>query len=132
MSIAVNLLNDLWKETIRYLVGYNSTNIFRVWIPHQGKVISIRDVIFDEDTFFDKKDLSSDKELIAQMDELVARVSLEPSQAKNEEALEEDEEILYSERTWDDFNESSDGEDDGVSRLMKRRIWSQLMHLKRA
>jgi len=59
MSIAVNLLNDLWKETIRYLVGYNSTNIFRVWIPHQGKVISIRDVIFDEDTFFDKKDLSS-------------------------------------------------------------------------
>ena len=65
-------------------------------------------------TFFDKKDLSSNKELIAHMDELVARVSLEPSQAKNEEVLEEDEEILYSERTWDDFNESSDGEDDGV------------------
>src|SRR5467141_623157 len=48
------------------------------------------------------------------MDELVARVSLEPSQAKNEEALEEDGEILYSEQTWEDCNESNDGEDDGV------------------
>jgi hypothetical protein len=46
---------------------------------------------FDEETFCGKKDLSSNKELIAHMDELVARVSLEPSQAKNEEALEEDE-----------------------------------------
>ena len=44
---------------------------------------------------------TSDKELIDHMDELVARVSLEPPQAKNEEALEEDGEVLYSERTWD-------------------------------
>jgi hypothetical protein len=77
-------------------------------------IISIRDVIFDEETFCGKKDLSSNKELLAHMDELVARVSLEPSQAKNEVVLEEDEEILYSERAWEDFNESSDGEDDGV------------------
>ena len=52
--------------------------------PHQGEVISTRDVIFDKETF-DKKDLSTDKELIAHMDELLARVSLEPFQAKNEE-----------------------------------------------
>jgi hypothetical protein len=52
------------------------TNIFRVWIPHQGKVISTRDVISDEETFCGKKDLSSNKELIAHMDELLARVSL--------------------------------------------------------
>jgi hypothetical protein len=102
------------RAHIGYLVEYNSTNIFRVWIPHQGKVISTRDVIFDEETSFDKKDLSSNKELIAHMDELVARVSLEPSQAKSEEVLEEGEEILYSERTWEDFNESSDGEDHRV------------------
>ena len=41
------------RTHIGYLVGYDSTNIFRVWIPHQGKVISTRDVLFDEDTFFD-------------------------------------------------------------------------------
>ena len=40
---------------IGYLVGYDSTNIFRIWIPHKGKVISTRDVIFDEYTFFDSK-----------------------------------------------------------------------------
>jgi hypothetical protein len=52
------------------------------------EVISTRDVIFDKETF-DKKDLSSNKELITHMDELVARVSLESPQAKNEEVLEE-------------------------------------------
>jgi hypothetical protein len=45
-------------------------------------------VIFDKETF-DKKDLYTGKELIAHMDELLARVSLEPPQAKNEEVLEE-------------------------------------------
>jgi Reverse transcriptase (RNA-dependent DNA polymerase)/GAG-pre-integrase domain len=99
------------RAHIGYLVGYNSTNIFRIWIPHQGKVISTRDVIFDEETFFDKKDLSSDKELIDRVDELVARVSLEPPQAKNEEVLEEDGEILYPERTWES-DESNDDEDE--------------------
>jgi hypothetical protein len=81
-----------------------------VWIPHQGKVISTRDVIFDEETFFEKKDLPSDRELIAHMDELVARVSLEPTQAKNEEILEEDEEILCSEQQWELSDESNDDE----------------------
>jgi hypothetical protein len=63
------------------LSRYRSTNIYsyRVWIPHQGKVISTRDVIFDEEPFFEKKDLPSDKELIAFMDKLVARVSLKPA-----------------------------------------------------
>jgi Reverse transcriptase (RNA-dependent DNA polymerase)/GAG-pre-integrase domain len=95
------------RAYIGYLVGYSSTNIYRVWIPHQGKVISTRDVIFDEETFFEKKDLPSDRELIAHMDELVARVSLEPTQAKNEEVLEEDEDILCSKWTWE-----PDGSDD--------------------
>ena len=36
------------KAHIGYLVGYESTNIFRIWIPHKKKVISTRDVIFDE------------------------------------------------------------------------------------
>lgn len=64
----------------------------------QGKVISTRDVIFDEKTFFEKKDLPSDKELIDHTHELVARVNIELPQAKNEEVLEEDGEILYSDR----------------------------------
>jgi len=43
------------QAEIGYLVGYDSTNIYRIWIPHTGKVISTRDVIFDETKFFDGK-----------------------------------------------------------------------------
>jgi hypothetical protein len=35
------------RAHIRYLVGYDSTNIFRIWIPSQKTVISTRDVVFD-------------------------------------------------------------------------------------
>ncbi|KAK1911276.1 hypothetical protein P3342_012575 [Pyrenophora teres f. teres] len=41
------------KAWIGYLVGYRSSNIFRVWVPSMGKVISTRDVAFDEYTIFD-------------------------------------------------------------------------------
>ncbi len=33
---------------IGYLVGYESTNIFRIWILYLSRVISARDVTFDE------------------------------------------------------------------------------------
>jgi len=49
-------LNKLDPQAhISYLVGYDSTNIYRIWIPYKSIVISIRDVIFDEKTFFDSK-----------------------------------------------------------------------------
>ena len=84
-----------------YLVGYDSTNIFRIWIPHQGKVISTRDVIFDENTFFDGK-VESDGQLLATVDDLIARIQLDPLQIKNEEILlETDGEILNLEGTCD-------------------------------
>jgi hypothetical protein len=57
---------------VGYLAGYYSTNILiRVWIPRQGKVNFTRDVLFDEDTFFDGRKTRLLVERIAQMDELV-------------------------------------------------------------
>ena len=41
------------KAWIGYLVGYTSTNIYRVWIPVRNEVILTRDVTFDESSFFD-------------------------------------------------------------------------------
>jgi hypothetical protein len=41
------------KAWIGYLVGYRSSNIYRIWIPPLGKVISTRDVVFNEDSIFD-------------------------------------------------------------------------------
>jgi inorganic triphosphatase YgiF len=66
-----------------------------------GKVISTRDVIFDEETVFDGKKSHPNNQLIAHMDELVARISLESPQVKNEEILEVDEELLSLESTWE-------------------------------
>jgi hypothetical protein len=43
------------KVWIGYLVGYRSSNIYRIWIPSLAKVISTRDVTFDEQIVFDGK-----------------------------------------------------------------------------
>jgi hypothetical protein len=37
---------------IGYLVGYRATNIYRIWVPSLSRVISTRDVRFDEHTFY--------------------------------------------------------------------------------
>ena len=64
------------RAHIGYLVGYNLTNIYRIWVPHQGKVISTRDVIFDENTRFDGKRENLADDLIRQKDELVKKAKL--------------------------------------------------------
>ena len=66
------------RAHIGYLVGYESTNIFRVWIPHKKKVISTRDVIFDEEQFFDGKPMRLTNELMTALDEAVELVELPP------------------------------------------------------
>lgn len=38
---------------IGYLVGYQASNIYRIWIPVLEKVISTRNVTFNEHTFYD-------------------------------------------------------------------------------
>ena len=43
------------KAWIGYLIGYDSTNVYRIWNPIENKVIRSRDVIFDESTVFDGK-----------------------------------------------------------------------------
>lgn len=40
------------KAWIGYLVGYQSTNTYRIWLPRENKVIVTRDVTFNEDEFF--------------------------------------------------------------------------------
>jgi hypothetical protein len=69
------------RAHIGYLVGYNSTNIFRIWIPYRGEVISSRDVIFDEDEFFDGTKVDLDEGMVATLDEFVHQIRL-PTQEK--------------------------------------------------
>ncbi len=37
------------KAHISFLVGYESTNIYRIWVPNKKRVALVRDVIFNED-----------------------------------------------------------------------------------
>jgi hypothetical protein len=48
------------RAHIGYLVGYESTNIFRIWVPSRNEVIKTRDVTFNETLFYDPniKDLA--------------------------------------------------------------------------
>ncbi|KAF7556988.1 hypothetical protein G7Z17_g1064 [Cylindrodendrum hubeiense] len=40
------------RAWIGYLIGYQSTNLYRIWNPATGKVLTTRDVIFNEDEQF--------------------------------------------------------------------------------
>jgi hypothetical protein len=40
------------RAHIGYLVGYVASNIFRIWIPARDEVISSRNVVFKEDSFY--------------------------------------------------------------------------------
>ena len=64
------------KAHIGFLVGYESTNIYRIWIPHKRKVISARDVIFDEGEFFDGKPTRITEELMSTLDEAIELVEV--------------------------------------------------------
>ena len=37
------------KAYIGFLVGYESTNIYRIWVLNKKRVVLVRDVIFNED-----------------------------------------------------------------------------------
>jgi hypothetical protein len=41
------------RAEIGYLVGYDASNIFKIWMPEERSVVRARDVEFDEDAFFD-------------------------------------------------------------------------------
>lgn len=93
------------KAWIGYLVGNNSTNIYRVWNPLANRIVSTRDVIFNEEELFtgDIEALKADC-LHVRLDELqqlltaVEEPELEQLQPS---AIKEDSEV-YSVDTEDD------------------------------
>ena len=45
------------RAHVGYLVGWDSTNIYRIWVPSQDAVFRTRDVLFDEKRFYDPHEL---------------------------------------------------------------------------
>ena len=46
------------RAYIGFLVGYNSTNVFNIWIPSQRKIIRVRDIIFDKEAFYEPGEIN--------------------------------------------------------------------------
>jgi hypothetical protein len=64
------------RAYISYLVGYDSTNIFRIWIPSFKKVIRTRDVTFNDDTFYYPSNLDVGLVLREHLEDLIKTLSL--------------------------------------------------------
>jgi len=80
------------RATIGYLVGYDSTNIYRIWIPSLHKVIRTRDVTFDETSFYDPKGQDIDYLLREALEDTIQTISL-PEPLDDES---EDESTIYT------------------------------------
>jgi len=78
---------------IGHLVGYDLTNIYRIWIPSLRKVIRTRDVTFDETSFYDPKGQDIDYLLREALEDTLQTISL-PEPLYDDES--EDESILYT------------------------------------
>jgi hypothetical protein len=68
------------RAHIGYLVGYDSTNIFRIWIPSKKKVIRTRDVTFNETLFYDPGTPDISELLQLEAEQIIEVVNLATSQ----------------------------------------------------
>ncbi|EXU94526.1 reverse transcriptase domain protein [Metarhizium robertsii] len=108
------------RAHIGYLVGYQSSNIYKIWVPHKNRVILTRDVIFNESSFFENK--IAQPELRQSISQLLEEIEIPEEQQVMESMLEEepfnnsdesDEEEILDEIVVDTgMQDESDGEDD--------------------
>ena len=75
-------------------MGYDFINIYRIWIPYKGIIISTRDVIFNKKTFFNSKKTNITKDLHTKLDILIEKIQLPNTQTKNEVLLKDNEEVF--------------------------------------
>ncbi|KID82365.1 polyprotein [Metarhizium guizhouense ARSEF 977] len=101
------------RAHIGYLVGYQSSNNFRIWVPHKNKVITTRDVIFNEASFFDNKLVKP--ELMQSINQLLEEVEIPETQQVNEAILEEEGNHIADE----DDDDSTDQEDQSDQETIK-------------
>jgi hypothetical protein len=64
------------RAHIGYLIGYDSTNIYQIWIPSRGKVIRTRDVTLNDDLLYNPIDLDIGAVLREHVDKLIETLEL--------------------------------------------------------
>lgn len=98
------------RADIGYLVGYVASNIYRIWIPHTGKIRlanlrTARDVHFDETKFFDTHEPRLQQTLLSTVDEAI---ELYTSEARPDIILPTPVAGLEEEFAMDDMDENDD------------------------
>jgi hypothetical protein len=63
------------RAHIGYLVGYDSTNIYRIWIPSRKKVIQTQDVTMDDNCLYSPTDLDI-RELLETTDQVIEALEI--------------------------------------------------------
>lgn len=74
------------RALIGHLVGYNSTNIFRIWLPTRDEVIRTRDIIFEPTIFYKNLEGYAYKSIIEDVIKLLAF----PEESENDDIAIED------------------------------------------
>ena len=60
------------RAFVEHLVGYDSTNIFRVWVPSKNSMIRTRDIVFDPDSKYNPTELDTAVGLSEEVDNIVS------------------------------------------------------------
>ena len=74
------------RAFVGFLVGYDSTNIYRVLVPSLRKILRVRDVTFNEDEFYDH--LDPDIGALEDTRELVELIEIGPVEAEAERKID--------------------------------------------
>ncbi|KAN0074973.1 hypothetical protein V8E54_007584, partial [Elaphomyces granulatus] len=64
------------RAHIGYLVGYDSTNVFRVWVPHLKRVFRTRDIRIDETRQYDPKEPHLAEELREEVEDIIRTIEV--------------------------------------------------------
>ena len=111
------------KAHIGYLVGYESTNIYRIWIPHKRKVISARDVIFNKDEVWDGRPVRLSPAEIQELNEAVEVV--EVPQADEQEDIQLAKNLDFSNPITQQHNHEMENLEEEEQAKRDDLAWSQ-------
>ena len=75
------------RSYIGYLVGYDSSNIFRIWVPHRRTVIRARDVRFDETKRYDPQEVNLVDKLRQRVDDIIEVIEIPGTTCQVDELL---------------------------------------------
>ncbi|OAA34334.1 hypothetical protein NOR_08550 [Metarhizium rileyi] len=81
------------RAHIGYLVGYQSSNIYKIWVPHKNKVILTWHVVFNESSFFENK-IAQPELRQTTSQQLLEEIKIPEEQQVMESMLEEEEEVF--------------------------------------